>query len=91
MTPELAKWVGVKLVAVGSLKWTCNGVLVAFDEGDVFELDEDDLAVPGVDPAFWLKVGAAKRYVDPKPAKPEAKPETKAGPKAEPKGKTADG
>lgn len=61
------KWVGVKLVAVGPLKWTVRGDLMAFEPGDIFSLDEKDLAVPGVDPEFWLKVGAADIYVEPKP------------------------
>ena len=68
------KWTGVKLVAVGPLKWTCRGELLAFDAGDIFSLDEKDLAVPGVDPDFWLKVGAVEVYVEPRP-KAEAKKE----------------
>lgn len=72
------KWAGVKLVAVGPLKWTCRGELVAFEPGDIFELDERDLAVPGVDPDFWLKVGAVEIYHEPK-AKSDAKSDAAKG------------
>lgn len=72
------KWAGVKLLAVGTLKWTVRGELMAFEAGDIFSLDEKDLAVPGVDPDFWLKVGAVEVYVEPKP-KVEAKKEAAGG------------
>lgn len=60
------EWVGVKLVAVVALRW--SGTVI--DPGDVFELEPADLEVSGVDPAFWLKCGAAERFVEPTAPEP---------------------
>jgi hypothetical protein len=58
-------YVGVKLVAVAPLSWTTQGVLNAPRPGDIFELEAEDLAVPGVDPAFWLATGNVVLYQEP--------------------------
>lgn len=58
-------YLGVKLVAVTPLSWTTKGVLNNPQPGDIFELEADDLAVPGVDPAFWLRVGNVVLYQEP--------------------------